>query len=288
VLHVRVEVPTLEDFKQQNTNILVSENSKMMYLLTANKQLQQLTTSVFIHKIENIENAKFHGLLTEIDVVEAINKLSKTEFTTITKLFSLFVRDKAIKVNDHDYIHLADGKIVPHGLYDIKQNKACINIGNSSETAEFACDSIKLWWEQSGKIDYPKATEILIFCDAGGSNSYRHNIFKVELQNLVNAINIPVRIAHYPPYTSKWNPIEHRVFPHVTKALSGVILKTEEDAQLVIAKTKTKTGLSVVANVIKKTYQTGKKVAVDFMDKINIKREKSLGQFNYTILPMVG
>ena len=281
------KIPIVDDFQKHNTSILITENGEMVYLLDATKQLQQLISSRFIQQISSLQNKKFNQLLSTLPILDVIQKLSKIEYADIAKLFSLFVRDGAIKVNDHDYVHLATGKIVPHGIYDIKQNKAYINIGNSNETAEFACDSIKLWWEQSGKTAYPDATEILIFCDAGGSNSYRHNIFKVELQNLVNAINIPIKIVHYPPYTSKWNPIEHRVFPHVTKALSGVVLKTEEDAQRVIATAKTKTGLSVITNVIKKTYEKGKKVATDFIDNINIKREKSLGQFNYTISPMV-
>lgn len=115
---------------------------------------------------------------------------------------------QAIEVSDHDYTHLADVKIAPHGIYDTKLNKAHINIGLSSETAEFICDSLKHWWFSIGKNDYPEAKEILMFCDSGGANSYRHHIFKSEVQKLVNEINIPVKIVHYPPYTSKWNPIE--------------------------------------------------------------------------------
>jgi hypothetical protein len=136
-----------------------------------------------------------------------------------------------------------------------------------------------------GKNEYPKAKEILIFCDAGGANSYRHNIFKVELQKLVDVINIPIRIVHYPPYTSKWNPIEHRVFPHITKALEGVPLNTMDDVKNKIESTKTKTGLAIVADVIEKTYTKGKEVAKDFMDPLKIKFGDSLPRLNYTILP---
>jgi hypothetical protein len=95
---------------------------------------------------------------------------------------------QAIEASDHDYAHLADLKIAPHGIYDVKQNKAHVNIGTSSETAEFVCDSLKNWWLNHGKNDYPKASEILMFCDAGGANSYRHHIFKAEVQQLVNGI----------------------------------------------------------------------------------------------------
>jgi hypothetical protein len=192
---------------------------------------------------------------------------------------------QAIEASDHDYPHLADGKISPHGIYDIKQNKAFINIGVSAETAEFICDSLKKWWGKHGKYDYPRAKEIVIFCDAGGANSYRHHIFKSELQTLVNTINMSIKIVHYPPYTSKWNPIEHRVFPHVTRALSGVPLNSVEDAKSKISSAKTKTGLTVVADVIQTTYQTGKKVAKDFMDHMKITFGVSLPKLNYTISP---
>lgn len=193
---------------------------------------------------------------------------------------------QAIEVSDHDYAHLADLKIAPHGIYDIKQNKAYINIGTSAETAEFVCDSLKGWWLNSGKNDYPKATEILMFCDSGGANSYRHHIFKSEVQKLVNEINIPLKIVHYPPYTSKWNPIEHRVFPHVTRALAGVPLNTVDEAINRIESAKTKTGLTVRANVIQKTYETGKKAAKDFMKNLKIKFGESVPKLNYTISPI--
>ena len=155
---------------------------------------------------------------------------------------------------DHDYSHLSKGKIIPHGIYDIKNNKAFINIGIENETAEFICASLKKWWHQVGKKDYPNATQILALCDAGGANSYRHNIFKLELQKLVNSIGLPISISHYPPYSSKWNPIEHRVFPHVTRSMEGMHIENIDEAKDLIKKTKTKTGLSVKANVIKQYF----------------------------------
>lgn len=152
---------------------------------------------------------------------------------------------KAIEVSDHDYPHLATGKICPHGIYDTQKNLAYINIGVSYETAEFVCDSIRKWWNKYGKKCYVSATEVLVLCDAGGANSYRHNIFKIKLQKLANKINMPIKISHYPPYASKWNPIEHRVFPHVTRAMAGVVLNSAEEAAEYIKKAKTSTGLKV-------------------------------------------
>ena len=194
---------------------------------------------------------------------------------------------QAIEVSDHDYPHLADVKIAPHGIYDMKQNKAYVNIGVSSETAEFICDSLKNWWFNHGKFDYPKSDEILIFCDAGGANSYRHHIFKVELQNLANTIGMNLKLVHYPPYTSKWNPIEHRVFPHVTRAIEGVPLNTLDEAKDKIGSAKTKTGLTVITDVISKTYEKGKQVAKDYMNNIKIKFGESVPKLNYTISPMI-
>lgn len=136
-----------------------------------------------------------------------------------------------------------------------------------------------------GKNQYPNATSILILADGGGSNSSRHHVFKESLQKLSNEIGIDLRMAHYPPYTSKWNPIEHRVFPHITRSLSGVILLSISLLKELIKKTKTKTGLKVFARVSKKIYKKGKKIASDFYDKANIKFDEFLGSWNYVVSP---
>lgn len=186
---------------------------------------------------------------------------------------------------DHDYLHLSEGTLVPHGVYDIKRNEALINIGLENETAEFVCDSIKKSWNRIGTKHYVNATKLLIFCDSGGANSYRHNVFKVALQNLANAISLSIRVCHYPPYASKWNPIEHKVFPHVTRAMAGVKLESVDTAKNLIKQTQTKTGLRVAVNVTKKIYKTGVKVAKETIKKINITKHGQLGQLNYTVAP---
>lgn len=194
---------------------------------------------------------------------------------------------QAIESYDHDYPYLAEEILVPHGIYDMQRNEAQINIGIKNETAAFVCDSIKKWWNRIGKKYYGDATEILILCDAGGANSYRHNVFKLALQNLVNTIGLPIRICHYPPYTSKWNPIEHRVFPHVSRAMAGVKLESIDDAKNLIKKTRTEAGLKVLVQETKKVYEKGIKVAKEALDKINITRHGDLGQLNYTVSPAV-
>jgi hypothetical protein len=127
-------------------------------------------------------------------------------------------------VYDHDFASLQTGLAVPHGIYDVNNNQACINLGSSHDTAEFFFDSMVQWWESQGKHQYPNETKLLILCDKGGSNSCRHYVFKEAVKKSADTIGIAVRIAHYPPYCSKYNPIEHKAFPHVTRALSGIVL----------------------------------------------------------------
>jgi hypothetical protein len=136
-----------------------------------------------------------------------------------------------------------------------------------------------------GRYDYPKATSILLLADCGGSNSYRHYIFKENLQKLVDDIHVEIRVAHYPPYTSKWNPIEHRLFPHVTRSLQGVIFSSYQLVKELLENTKTKAGLNVKANIITKFYDTGKKVADDFKENMKIKFDDHLGKWNYQAIP---
>jgi hypothetical protein len=187
---------------------------------------------------------------------------------------------------DHDFPYLATGIAIPHGIFDLKKNTAHINIGTSHDTSEFACDSLKKWWLEKGLAEYPNATSILMLMDGGGSNSSRRYVFKEGLQHLANDIGIEIRIAHYPPYTSKWNPIEHRVFPHVTRAMQGVILNDHEMVKQLIEKTQTKTGLSVSVSIIDKIYELGKKVSEGFKENMLIKFDDVLGGWNYTANPI--
>lgn len=188
---------------------------------------------------------------------------------------------------DHDFPHLATGVAIPHGIFDLKKNTAHINIGTSHETSEFACDSLKKWWIEKGRIDYPVATSILMLMDGGGSNSSRRYVFKEGLQNLVNEIGVEIRIAHYPPYTSKWNPIEHQVFPHVTRAMQGVILNDHAMVKQLIEKAQTQTGLKVSASIMDKVYEIGKKATAGFKESMKIAFDDVLGRWNYRAVPML-
>ena len=192
---------------------------------------------------------------------------------------------KPIQVSDHDWPSLATGKVIPHGLYDLSYNLGYMNIGTSHDTSEFACDSIRHWWVNYGSILYPFATSILLLCDGGGSNSSRSYLFKEALCKLSQELGIEIRIAHYPPYTSKYNPIEHRLFPHLTRACTGVIFDSHETVKNLMAKANTRSGLKVFSPIIDKLYQTGKKVAQDFPENMNIIFDEYLPQWNYVARP---
>ena len=192
-----------------------------------------------------------------------------------------------LRAYDHDFKSFAEGVVIPHGLYDMRRNIGYLHLGTSHDTSEFACDSFRYWWYTYGRKDYPQATSILVLCDGGGSNSARHYLFKQDLQTLADEIGVEIRIAHYPPYCSKYNPIEHRLFPHVTRACQGVLFTSMALVKELMAKTHTKTGLRVFVHIIDKVYQTGRKVAADFKDKMRLVFDDLLPQWNYRAIPLV-
>lgn len=186
---------------------------------------------------------------------------------------------------DHDFPSYADGKIIPHGLYDIKRNVGHITLGTSHDTSQFACASFHLWWQRHGAQAYPDAESILLLCDGGGSNNCRHYIFKEDLHRLVNRIGIPIRVAHYPPHCSKYNPIEHRLFPHVTRAWSGVVFRTLEIVTTCLRRVWTSTGLKITYAVLDKVYQLKRQVSQRFLESFPIQFEDLLPDWNYTVVP---
>lgn len=192
---------------------------------------------------------------------------------------------KPIEVYDHDWPSLAEGKVIPHGLYDLNYNLGYMNIGTSNDTSEFAGDSIRHWWLNYGSRLYPFATSILLLCDGGGSNSSRSYLFKEALCKLSQELEIEIRVAHYPPYTSKYNPIEHRLFPHITRACTGVIFDSHETVKNLMAEAKTRSGLKVFSSIIDQVYETGKKVAQDFKENMKIVFDEYLPQWNYVARP---
>lgn len=193
--------------------------------------------------------------------------------------------NKPIKVFDHDYEHLSEGKVIPHGIYDIQANKGYLSIGGSSETADFIIDNLLWWWWEYGIHQYPDAENILLLCDAGGANSYRHHIFKHRLLDFAKQTGISIIVCHYPPYCSKWNPIEHRLFSHVHRAMDGVLFKDYETVKKCIEHTSTKTGLTVVVRLNLKNYPIGVKVNKSEIDQNRINNHPEIPKLNYRIFP---
>lgn len=191
----------------------------------------------------------------------------------------------ATRAFDHDFPSWARGWVIPHGIFDLMRNCGHINLGLSHDTSLFACDSVRWYWNRIGKRCYPDATSILWLCDAGGSNNASHNIFKKDLQSLVNDIGIEIRVAHYPSYCSKYNPIEHRFFPHVGRACQGRLFDTLETVVELMRRTTTRTGLAATVNVIRRAYDIGRQVAQDFKANMTILFDDLIPKWNYRVVP---
>ena len=188
---------------------------------------------------------------------------------------------------DHDFPSWADGVVIPHGIYDRRANLGHINLGLSHDTSLFACDSFKWYWNRIGKQRYPEATSILLTCDGGGSNSANKYIFKYDLGRLSESIGLEIRIAHYPPYCSKYNPIERRFFPHVGRACSGMLFDTIDRVVELMRRTKTSTGLRTTVNIIRRLYETKRNATEEMKANLRITHDKLLPKWNYVASPHI-
>ena len=188
---------------------------------------------------------------------------------------------------DHDFPSWADGVLIPHGIYDPARNRGHINLGLSHDTSQFACDSLKWYWNRIGRQCYPDARSLLLLFDCGGSNAAAKHIVKYDLQMLSNSIGLPIRVAHYPSYCSKYNLIERRLFPHVTRACTGMLFDTLDRAVELMRNTSTRTGLATTVNVITRFYETGRN-ATNAMKQLlqeTMTRGNILPNWNYTFSP---
>lgn len=198
---------------------------------------------------------------------------------------SLRPRGKPQKVNTYDYRDLADGIAIPYGTFDVAQNQGLVNVGTSSDTSEFAVESIRRWWLTLGRHTYPKARRLLICADGGGSNGSRRRTWKLNLQQLADEIAIPVTVCHYPPGTSKWNKIEHRLFSFISLNWKGKALVDYETVIQLIGNTRTKTGLQVKALLDTATYKKGVEVTDDQMNGLRLSKHEIHPTWNYTLSP---
>jgi hypothetical protein len=254
----------------------------------AERKMQKMTTMKQVEnrneQFERIQELKSEYSNSENPIISVDVKKKEQigNFYRDGKVYCL----EAVEVYDHDFASFSEGVIIPHGVYDIKQNVGYITLGNSKDTSEFNCECIKDWWVNHGKALYPLATSVLVLADGGGSNSSRHYIFKEDLQKLANDIGVEIRMAHYPPYTSKYNPIEHRLFCHVTRACEGVVFNNIQIVKELVDETSTSTGLKVFSTIKDKIFNTARKVADGFKENMPIIFDDFLGQWNYRAIPL--
>lgn len=194
-------------------------------------------------------------------------------------------KGQPVRVNVHDFPSQAKGHAIPYGAYDVAKNRALVNVGMSHDTAEFAVESIRRWWKLDGRRRYRQARRLLICADGGGSNGSRTRAWKIHLQRLADEIAIPITVCHYPPGTSKWNRVEHRVFSFISLTWKGEPLWSYETILQLIGATKTKAGLKVKAVLDKNQYLTGIKISDEEMKQLRIRRHKIHPAWNYTLLP---
>lgn len=249
------------------------------------KQAKQLPTGSCANR-----NLQFHIIATLVLSMSLQSPIISIDCKKKERLGSLYRDGKCytqapIKVYDHDYEYLSEGKVVPHGIYDLQANEGYISLGNSAETADFITDNLRWWWTQYGIHRYPDARTILVLCDAGGGNSYRHHRFKERLLALSDEIGLSFLVAHYPPYSSKWNPIEHRLFCHVHRAMSGLVFTDYATIKARIESTTTSTGLRVVVRLNLGVYEKGIKVDAAISQHARIRYHPNLPALNYRISP---
>ncbi|GFP21674.1 hypothetical protein HKBW3S06_00901 [Candidatus Hakubella thermalkaliphila] len=189
------------------------------------------------------------------------------------------------EVNVYDYPSLSKGTAIPYGAYDIQKNNGVVNVGISHETAEFAVESIRRWWKQFGSHQYPNTKRMLICADGGGSNGSRNRAWKFYLQLLSDEISLSIAVCHYPPGTSKWNKIEHRMFSFISMNWRGQPLVNLETVVNMISATTTKSGLRIKAFLDTKYYKTGIKISDEQMQALNLDPHNLYPQWNYTIVP---
>jgi hypothetical protein len=190
-----------------------------------------------------------------------------------------------VETLDHDFSIEELGKATPYGVYDVFKNKGFVNVGLSCETAVFAVESLRRWWCMEGLAEYGGAQEIVLTCDCGGSNGYRSRLWKFELSKFVNEVGKSVRVLHYPPGTSKWNKIEHRLFSFISKNWQGIPLVSAAVIVSLIGATKTERGLCVRCVLDESKYEKGLEVSAEEFDSINIVPDDFHGEWNYTIRP---
>ena len=258
------------------------------YSLQENKKMKQVGNS---HpdrdaQFRNIDATATAYISTDIPVISIDCKKKENigEFKNDGKTYQ--EKGKPVLVLDHDFPLPEKGKAAPYGIYDIAKNQGFVNVGISADTAQFAVESIRRWWNEMGKASYPNASLLYITADGGGSNGSRCRLWKVELSKLSSEMGIPIEVSHFPPGTSKWNKIEHRMFSYITKNWRGQPLVTMAVIISLISATKTRTGLTIKCMPDGTHYDRGLKVSDEELQGLNIVHSDFHPEWNYTVFPI--
>jgi len=235
----------------------------------------------FIHISEKVKEFQFIG--QPVISVDAKKKEIIGEYKNNGQEWEK--KGKPVEVNVYDFPDPVLGKAIPYGVYDITANKGWVNVGIDHDTSEFAVESIRRWWREMGSLLYPAAKELLITADGGGSNGSRVRLWKLELQKLADELCMTINVCHFPPGTSKWNKIEHKMFSFISQNWRGRPLITREVVVNLISNTRTKKGLEITAKLDINSYKTGIKVSDDELKKIAIDKDDFHGEWNYKIKP---
>ena len=238
-------------------------------------------------------NAQFEHLNAKVDAFQARQQPVISVDTKKKELIGDFKnagtewqpKGEPEPVRVHDFLDKELGKAIPYGVYDIQRDEGWVNVGVDHDTAEFAVESIRQWWRRMGKRGYPDADELLITADGGGSNGYRTRLWKVELQALADETGLRVSVCHYPPGTSKWNKIEHRMFSHITQNWRGRPLESLEAVVSLIGSTRTRTGFHIKAELDEGSYEKGITIADEEIADVRLVPDSFHGEWNYTINP---
>jgi len=233
--------------------------------------------------INNKVNEAHEGEINPVISVDAKKKENVGNFKNNGKTYQ--EKGNPTEVLDHDFPIEELGKVAPYGIYDVFENRGFVNVGISKETAVFAVESIRRWWNEEGEIIYPQASEIIITADCGGSNGNRIRLWKWELQKFANETGITIRVMHYPPGTSKWNKIEHRLFSFISIAWGGIPLTSLAVILSLINSTTTESGLYVSSTLDGNTYETGIKITDEQLATVNLVPDEFHGEWNYRIFP---
>ena len=190
-----------------------------------------------------------------------------------------------VRAWDHDFPSSSWGKVIPYGVYDLARNESLVYLAQGADTGQLAVDAVRRWWHRLGKWHYPAEAPLLLLADCGGSNGYRIRLFREQLQLLANRLGKVIRVCHLPPYCSKYNPIDHRLFCHLSRSLKSLMLRSIELVREAIERTTTGKGLRVVTELARKLYPAGIKASPEYVNQETVLRDGKLHQFNYRFEP---